>query len=328
MDIPYAPYTDGGTSRLRGVDKVNTPSENRRNDQTEREDSVRLPSPGVAQFEELLVSALPIVDEAIRFVCHRGRGGREETAEFASVVRLKLVDRDYAILRRFEGRSSLRTYLSVAIQRLYLDFQRQRWGVWRPSAEANRLGETAIRLDSLIYRDGLPVEEAIETLRSNPGVRESPSELRTLASQLPCRRRKARWQAEDTASQCSCSAEEVVERPALASERRERAYALRNAIRALLGALPPEDALMLRMRFGDGLSVTHIATIHGIPAKPLYHRIERLLTGLRQALVSQGWGSAEVSSLLGDPAFDDGCGAGATGGGELPGQAPTKSERQ
>jgi RNA polymerase sigma factor (sigma-70 family) len=272
---------------------------------------MRLPTPGGVKVEELFVSALPVVDELVRFVWHRGRGRRDEADEFASVVRLKLIERDYSILRRFEGRCSLRTYLSVTIQRLYLDFQRQRWGVWRPSAEANRLGETAIRLDLLLHRDGIPLEEAIETLRSNPGIHESAAELRGLAARLPCRRARVGVHAD--AAQLSHSAEDLVEGPALAIERHERAHALLNALQDSLSFLTPEDALVLRMRFGEGVSVAHIATILGIPSKPLYHRIQKLLAGLRQALIDQGWSAAEVSSLLGDPAFDE-CGQAATNG--------------
>jgi len=47
-----------------------------------------------------------------------------------------------ALLAKFEGRSSLRTFLTVVIQRLFLDHRISAWGKWRPSAEARRGGST------------------------------------------------------------------------------------------------------------------------------------------------------------------------------------------
>jgi RNA polymerase sigma factor for flagellar operon FliA len=40
-----------------------------------------------------------------------------EADDFASHPKLKLIEDDYAILRKFQGRSSLRTYLTVVIER-------------------------------------------------------------------------------------------------------------------------------------------------------------------------------------------------------------------
>ena len=74
------------------------------------------------------------------------------------------------MLRRFEGRSSLTTYITVVVQRLFLDRRNRLWGKWRPSAEARRLGPTAVLLERLVSRDGWSAEQALETLRVNHGV--------------------------------------------------------------------------------------------------------------------------------------------------------------
>ena len=41
------------------------------------------------------------------------------------------------VLRKFEVRSSLRTYLTVVVNRMYIDGRVKQWGKWRPSAIAN-----------------------------------------------------------------------------------------------------------------------------------------------------------------------------------------------
>lgn len=90
--------------------------------------------------EALFLAQLPAVDRVIAFVCRRHRLSPDEGAESAAVVRLKLVEGDYAVLRAFRGQSSIQTYLSVVIQRMVLDHRASAWGKWRPSAEARRGG--------------------------------------------------------------------------------------------------------------------------------------------------------------------------------------------
>ena len=141
-------------------------------------------------LEVALEECLPIVDKAVRFVCRQHRCGPDEAEEFASVARLKLVEHGHAILRRFEGRSSLKTYLVTVVHRLFIDHRRQRWGTWRPSAAARRLGPVAMRLDTLLHRDGLRFEEACEVIRTTERRDVSLDELDALRGQLPRRTRR------------------------------------------------------------------------------------------------------------------------------------------
>src|SRR6185503_194492 len=100
-----------------------------------------------AELEQRFLSALSDIERVIRFIARRNRLGRAEEEEFAGEVRLAFVEDDYRILDRFQGNSSLRTYLTVVIQRLFLDYRQKLWGKWRPSAEAQRRGPLACRLE-------------------------------------------------------------------------------------------------------------------------------------------------------------------------------------
>src|ERR1051325_10087486 len=114
--------------------------------------------------EQLFVSELTLIERVIGWVCAR-RGLRGAEAEdFASTVKLRLIENDYEVLGRFEGRSSLKTYVTAVINRLYIDYQNQRFGKWRPSAQDRRLGPLALRLECLLYRDGLKLEAACAVL--------------------------------------------------------------------------------------------------------------------------------------------------------------------
>src|SRR5258706_111345 len=140
--------------------------------------------------EQLFLSELALIERVIAWVCARRCLRGADAEDFGSAVKLRLIEGDYEILGRFEGRSSLKTYLAAVIQRLYLDYQTQRFGKWRPSAEARRLGPVALRLESLLYPDGLTFEEACGVLQTDFGVTESREALYELSQKLPLRRNR------------------------------------------------------------------------------------------------------------------------------------------
>src|SRR4029077_12843055 len=117
--------------------------------------------------EALFLANLPVIDAVVKQVCRRHHLSSAEADDFASEVRLHIIERNYETLRKFEGRSSMRTYLIVVVQRLFLDYRNRIWGKWRPSAEARRLGPVAMLLERLVARDGWSCEQGIETLRNH-----------------------------------------------------------------------------------------------------------------------------------------------------------------
>jgi hypothetical protein len=106
-------------------------------------------------YRSLLVDHLDLVERLIHYVAQRHHLPPAEIDDFASLVRYRLIERDFAILRKFEGRSAIATYLTTVIERIYLDFGNARWGKWRASAAARRLGDVAMRLEEQVVRDGV-----------------------------------------------------------------------------------------------------------------------------------------------------------------------------
>ncbi|MGH9373300.1 MAG: sigma-70 family RNA polymerase sigma factor [Vicinamibacterales bacterium] len=249
-----------------------------------------------ASHEAMLMSNLHVVDSVVRFVCQRHRLDPAEAEEFTSEVRLRLVDNDYDILRRFQQRSSLRTYLTVVIQRMFLDHRNRLWGKWRPSAEAQRLGQVAIRLERLMSRDGYAFEQACEVLWTNDGLRTVRSELADIASRLPLRSRPA-FVGEE-------ALETLPQNPAvrdgeIGSEgRRAIGARVRRALAPAVQELADQDRLILRLRFQDGLAVADIARALHLEQKPLYRRFEALLRRLRDALEAAGIDRADVLDVV------------------------------
>ena len=132
------------------------------------------------------MSNLGLIDRVVAFACRRYQLNTDDAEEFVSIVNVKLIDDDYAVLRAWEQRSSFKTYISIVVQRVALDYRIQTWGKWRASAEAKRLGELAEEVERLLLRDDRSLDEVLVALvQKHPHLtRES---LRELADRFPVR---------------------------------------------------------------------------------------------------------------------------------------------
>src|SRR4051812_31620451 len=138
----------------------------------------------VLEGRKLLEANFALVGRVVTFACRRYRFDLDDAEDFRSVVHMKLVENEFAILRSYASRSSLSTYLSIVIQHWALDYRIHEWGKWHASAEAKRLGAVAVELEQLLYRDGRSIEEAFPFLAvKHPGM--TLDELRKLAARLP-----------------------------------------------------------------------------------------------------------------------------------------------
>lgn len=271
--------------------------------------------------EQLFLSQLPLIERIVAWVCAR-RGLRGADAEdFASTVKLHFIENGYEVLGRFEGRSSLPTYVTAVVHRLYLDFQTARFGKWRPSAEARRLGPVAMRLESLLYRDGLTFEEAHGVLKSDHGVAESREALYDVSLKLPRRisRKHASTADRDIPERGAApSAAEQAERQTVA----EKTFA---ALRKALARLAARDRIVLRLHVEGGLSVAEVARALGEDQKALYRKRDALFKCLRVEMEAEGVESGDVQALLAtldwESALTDGAGPGADAGHRQEGDA-------
>ena len=231
----------------------------------------------------LFISHLGWIERVAAAVSRRQGSNKEDAEDFASWAKLKLIEDDYAVFRKFRGESSLTTYLTVVIAMLFRDYRTHRWGRWRPSAAARRRGALAVRLETLVYRDQLRLEQAAEALRTAGQTDLPDRELARLLCELPAHR---------PGRPTEVGSEPLADAPAADRADNlvaaEEAEAGRRVIDGVLRRLPPEDQLMLRMRFWEGMSVADIARGLGLPQKPLYRRMDRALADLRGYLEESG----------------------------------------
>jgi len=224
----------------------------------------------------------------------------DDTADLSSWIKLRIVEDNYAALRKFRGESSISTYLTVVVAMLARDYRAQRWGRWRPSASARRLGDVAVRLEALVHRSGVPLQQAAEQLRTTGLTAQTDRQLANILSQLPTRQplRPVEVGAEALSQVTTATS---ADSPLDAQQRDEERERCRALVEQALSALPVEDRLILRMRFWDNVSIADIARGLRLEQKPLYRRLERLLVDLRRVLTSAGLKPGRLQELLDEP---------------------------
>ncbi|MEA2328396.1 MAG: hypothetical protein QOE68_3355 [Thermoanaerobaculia bacterium] len=246
--------------------------------------------------EELFGANLNLVDRVIAGVSRRA-GLRDADAEdFASIARLALMENDYAILRAYEGRSSLGTFLTIVVQRLLSRERARIWGRWHPSAEAERLGAAAVLLEKLLSRDGRSLDESAPLVRAvDPSI--DARGVRVLAARLPPRSPRPRLVPMPD-SEDDFAASDEADAPAHLADARRISKRAGQVVRDTLAKLSLEDRMLIRLRFGAELSIADAARLLGVPQRPLYRRIEALLRQLRDALERDGVGAALIADVI------------------------------
>jgi RNA polymerase sigma factor (sigma-70 family) len=241
---------------------------------------------------DILLEKLSLIEQILVSICHRKGMRPEEIEEFSSVVKLHLVENDYAIIRAFRGRSSFATYIAAVITRLLLDHRNREWGKWRSSAEATRLGETAVLLEKLLYRDQRSHEEAMAALVAKyPKITRAEAEA--LVARIPPRVRRRRVDIDDAAS-------EATHPESAAAERTETAMLVSSEICNFIDHLSDDDQLLIRLRFDSEMTVADIARALHLDQGVLYRRLYQLFADLRKCLESAGFRAQDVTDLIGN----------------------------
>lgn len=235
--------------------------------------------------EELFRQHLTVIGQIAESTCRRNGVNGRDAEDFASDMRLKLCENDYAVIRKFQGKSSFATYLTVVINKGFLDYRRRIWGKWSPSSQARRLGNVAILLETLVYRDGGSFDAACLILEQKHGLAIDRRQLRAILAQLP-RRSQRRFEGEDGLD--TLPSADSADAHVLADERDDQLAAAEEALRRALRELPDEDRAIVRMLYYEGMSVADVARGFGVEQKRLYPRIKQLLASLGKNLKNQG----------------------------------------
>jgi RNA polymerase sigma factor (sigma-70 family) len=257
---------------------------------------VRLPDAPPSHGRALLEQHFCLIRQRLDHLSRFSGLPEHEAEEFRSWALFKLVENDYHILASWEGRSSFTTFLTVVLVNLMRDYRIHVWGKWRPSAAAHRQGPEAVLLERLYIRDSLPLDEAIERIRTEHGVSLSRAELERMAASL--RQRTGKWWiGEEELLQIPVDGQ--VESRIEDSERARTEERVRGLLAPLLQSLPAHDRLLLKLHYWDGLSIAAISPLLGRPQRELYSVRDKCLKKLRRNLEKAGLSRDQVRELLG-----------------------------
>ena len=247
--------------------------------------------------EKLFLEHLESIDRATRYACRRGSLRDEDAEDFASYVKLKLIEKDYAVIRKYERRSSFSAFISVVVQRMLLDYRIGQWGKWHASAEAKRIGEPAITIEAMLHRDGRTIEEVLPALiRRWPDI--TRASIEAIVRRLPSRAARVRVVEIGEAGDALASVATREDPAAFESERTELAQRIAAIVRDTMKNLEEHDRLIFRLHFEGGMSVADVSRMLRVEQKPLYRRLQRVLLLLRKRLQAAGVSAADAEDVL------------------------------
>lgn len=246
--------------------------------------------------EELFLRHLGTVETIVAYIGRASHLDCLETEEFAAQVKLELIEGNYAIIRKFEGRSSFATYLTTVIQRMFYQHRVRLWGKWRPSAEAKRLGDKAITLERLMSRDSLTFHEATEMMITGHDAQCTLAELEAIHARLPMRQPRPVLVSSDVMPEIAIDYD--TESRASQEDRVRIARAVAAVLDRCIADADAEDQMILRLRFWSARRVPDIARAMGLDQRKVYKRIERLLLKMRNALQAGGVSREDVDEIL------------------------------
>lgn len=245
----------------------------------------RHPESHILDARKLFLLHLDFITTTATCTCRRSRLPDEDTKDFCSWVILRLMSRNFRILRSCRDSSALRSFLRTTIKGLLNDYRNHLWGKWRPSKEAKRLGPTAVDLERLWRRDGYSLSEAIELLCHNSPRGLERAELEEFARRLPWRLPSRKGPDAPL---------EEVNMPAMIRQQeddvdlRRLQHSAQRVLREAMAKLPRLDRQILHLHYYKGETIAAVARRLGIQQRKLYSLRDRSLLQLKRELQSNG----------------------------------------
>jgi hypothetical protein len=148
-----------------------------------------------------------------------------------------------------------------------------------------------------VSRDGLPVPEASGFVRQQFPKLDA-REIAALADSIVIRQPRRTLTVERTEEMPEPVSHTSADDPLLAREREAAARRTSEIVNRELARLPPEDRLIMKLKYIDAVQVSTIARMLHADQKQLYRRIDRLAATLRQALLAAGVAMTDIADML------------------------------
>jgi RNA polymerase sigma factor (sigma-70 family) len=248
---------------------------------------------GTECAREAWTEFLTLYSDRIYTAARRGTEDEESAADCYLFICEQLSKSDFRRLRRFqpEGPARFETWLGVVCRNLCLDWLRSRHGRNRPFRSLQRLSSFDNEVFRLHVQQGMTLNETFnQLLQQNPAITASDVEAADehIEQALSSRQRWSLQQRagerqsisiDDRDADTPVEPEDPHPSPELAMVDQEDRRKLGTAI----DRLAPEQRLLIRMRFEEGLSLAEIARLTGAgDAQRIHHRLTQALGELRK----------------------------------------------
>lgn len=221
---------------------------------------------------------------------------------------------DFRVLRKFQGKSKITTYITAIISRGAIDLIRKRRGRSRARERAEALGDLGLKVYEAVFQRGYSTLEAYEHLKTAWGITEPLSRIEELAETIRGRQ-KATFEApesgaswgnirlrvmQDETGNLVVPASGGTPEDALMAAQKTRLAG--TALAAVLSGLTGEERLLMRMRFPVGeeeaaKELKEISRILGITEKAADNRLRRILLKCREAMLRKGLALSDLVDL-------------------------------
>jgi DNA-directed RNA polymerase specialized sigma24 family protein len=229
--------------------------------------------------------------ELLALVERAGIVDRDEAMDIYVRTCERLAENQCAALRRHDPtRGSLSAWLAVVVRRTIVDWVRSRAGRRRLFSVIRDLDELHQRLFALYYWDSRSPSEAAEILSVETASEVSLSAvleaLETIDGVLTARHRADLLSMAARSRAASLDDDDVIIDQAADTLDPEASFRVREMDAQLaraLACLPPEDAAIISLKYGEGLTRPQVQRLLRLPELTEY-RVRSILAALRKAL--------------------------------------------
>lgn len=257
------------------------------------------------------------------------RFGQTPLAEEAVLAVIDGLEKDgWKRVREFQGEASFKSYLRVLVLRLFEDFARKRFGRLRPPAWVTKLGGIWPRLFAALCLEKNDVLSAVELVyqglaipakdgQDGEKVKEKKSSIEdaayTLLGRIPdCGSLTGEVSmdkeadqggvadtatAEDVETRQGRELIEVIFQVVLGRGTGDNGSKVADKLNLLRISLSPEEKLLLKLCYQDGLNVSKAGAMLGLTRFQAHGRMKRLMERLRAEFERVGL-AAEIEAAL------------------------------
>jgi RNA polymerase sigma factor (sigma-70 family) len=252
--------------------------------------------------QQVLEENLETIKLIVKKICYRSSMQEADIEDVISYTYERLIRDDYKIIREFEGKTLPQSFLVLVVTNICKDRFRKHSGRWRPSTKATELGETACRLEKLLYRQKYSFEETIEIIETeNLNADEkvpSRAEMEKIASQLKVRQRNVTVLPGDLHLTNIATSNPDYESTFRKNELNSRKLELDQVIIQHKRKMGEEEKLILKLHFSDNHNISVISRTLNKTRYHIKKSIDLTLETFKQTILKNGFDRSEIDEIL------------------------------